>query len=59
MKNCQRGTFPLYFKLIECYHKEYPILTEQLNSVEYIKGYFCRGPNTMHIVTFNDKIGIL
>ena len=52
------GTFPLSFKLVDHYQWEEPILTEKLNSAEYIKGYFQGGRNTINFVTFNDKIVI-
>ena len=50
--------FPLSFRLIYRYHQEYPILTENNNSEECIKGSFCGVQNNINLVTFNDKIVI-
>ena len=52
------GTFPLHFKFIDRHHLKYPILMERLNSVEYVKGSFRGGRNTINFATFNDKIVI-
>ena len=58
IKELSEGMFPLYFKLIDHYHREDSILMEILNSVEYIKGCFCGIRNTKNLVMFNDKIVI-
>ena len=58
IKELSEGMFPLYLKLIDHYHREDSILMEILNSVEYIKGYFCGIRNTTNLVMFNDKIVI-
>ena len=50
--------FLLSFKLVDLYQLEEPILTEKIDSSEYIQGYFRGGQNTINLVTFNDKIDI-
>ena len=52
------GIFPLYFKLIDRYQREDPILTEKLTYAEYKKGYFCGGRNTIKLITYENKIVI-
>ena len=52
------GMFPLSFKIVDHYPREDPILMEKLSSEEYIKGSFRGSWNTIHLVTFNDKIVI-
>ena len=59
IKELPYGTFPLSFKLIDCYHREDPTLSEKFNSAEYIKGSFRGGRNTINLVTFNDETVIL
>ena len=58
IKELPEGMFPLSLKFIYRYQQEFPILTEKLNSAEYIKGSFSGGRNTINIVTVNDKIVI-
>ena len=49
------GTFPLSFKIIDRYQREYLFLTEKLNSIEYQEGSFWGGQNTINLVTYQDK----
>ena len=51
-------TFPLYFKLIDHYQREDPILTEKLTYAEYKKGSFCGVWITIKLITYKDKIVI-
>ena len=58
IKELHEGMFPLYFNLIDRYHREYPFLTEELKCSEFTKGFFCGGRNTIYIITYKDKIVI-
>ena len=50
------GKLTLYFKLIDCYKREDPILTEKLTCIEYKEGSFCGGRNTIKLLTYKNKI---
>ena len=52
------GTFNISFKLTDCYQRKDPILTDKLKCAEYIKCSFCRGQNTIRLLTLNKKIVI-
>ena len=52
------GMFPISSNIIDRYQREDPVLSEKLNSVEYQKGYFCGGRNTIKLVTCKNKIVI-
>ena len=49
--------FPLFFKIINRYQWEEPILTEK-NYAEYKNGYFRGDRNTINLVTLRDEIVI-
>ena len=50
--------FPLSFKLIDRYQKEYPFLQENFTCANNRRGYFFWGQNTIELVTYNNKIVI-
>ena len=52
------GMFLLSFNIIDLYQREYPFLSEKLNSAEYQEGYFRGGRNTVKNVTYKNKIFI-
>ena len=52
------GTFPLSFKIIDRYQREYLFLTEKLNSIEYQEGSFRGGQNTIKLEMHKSKIVI-
>ena len=58
IKELQEGKFPLSFILIECYHREDPMLMKNLILKNALRVLFCGGLNTINLVTFNDKIVI-
>ena len=57
-KEPPEGMFPLSFKIIDRYQQEDPVLTEKLTCIEYKKGSFRGGRNTIKLVTIKDIIVI-
>ena len=51
-------TFPLYFKLIDRYQREDPILTGKLTCAEHKKDSFRGGRNTIKRITYKNEIVI-
>ena len=54
-KELSEGKFPLPFNLIYFYHQEDPFLMEKTKCKKQQKGSFCRGRNTIELVTYKNK----
>ena len=52
------GTIPLSLDLINRYHQEDPLPTENIKFTNYQTGYFCGCRSTIEFVTYKDKIVI-